>query len=62
MKLIKKKVNEKTLPPNTDICKMLYVSAKSNENSYKTMSDEQLEKERKRFLKLIHEEEKKEKK
>lgn len=62
MKLIKKKVNEKMLPPNTDICKMLYTSAKSNESNYKTMSDEDLLKERKRFLNQIREEELKEQK
>lgn len=57
MKLIKKKVNEKMLPPNTDICKMLYSSAKSNENSYKTMTDEELEIARQKFLKEIQKEE-----
>jgi len=62
MKLVKKKVNEKMLPPNTDICKLLYSSAKANENSYKTMSDEDLQKEKQRFLKILKEEENKEKK
>lgn len=57
MKLIKKKVNEKMLPPNTDICKLLYTSAKANESNYKTMSDEELQKERQRFLNLIKDEE-----
>ena len=58
MKLVKKKVNEKMLPPNTDICKMLYSSAKCDENKYKLMTDEQLEKERQRLLKELVKEKK----
>lgn len=61
MKLIKKKVNEKMLPPNSDICKLLYTSAKSNESNYKAMSDEDLEREKQRFLKLLKEESKEQK-
>lgn len=52
MKLVKKKVNKKMLPPSTDICKLLYSSAKADEGKYKNMSDEELEKEK---IRLLHE-------
>ena len=50
LQLIKKKVNEKMLPPNTDIMKMLYQSSKENSSKYKEMTDEQLLKEKERLL------------
>lgn len=56
MKLVKKKVNKKMLPPNTDICKLLYSSAKSDEGKYKTMTDEDLEREKQRLLKQLQKE------
>lgn len=56
MKLVKKKINKKMLPPNTDICKMLYSSVKSDESKYKSMTDEELEKEKQRLLKELSKE------
>lgn len=56
MKLVKKKVNEKMLPPSTDICKMLYANSKTNENRYKDMTDEELEKEKLRLLQELQKE------
>ena len=56
MKLVKKKVNEKMVPPSTDICKMLYSSTKSEENKFKNMTDEELEKEKQRLLKELQKE------
>ena len=56
LKLIKKKVNEKMLPPNTDIVKMLYTSVKEDTNKYKAMTDEELENERNRLILEIQKE------
>lgn len=56
LKLIKKKVNEKTLPPNTDIVKMLFSSSKSETSKYKEMTDEELEEEKQRLLLEIQKE------
>ena len=56
MKLVKKKVNKKTLPPNTDICKMLYSSVKSEEGKYKLMTDEELENEKQILLRQLQKE------
>lgn len=59
LKLTKRKVNEKNIPPNTDILKMLYQSSKEDTNKYQNMSDEELEKERIRLLNLLKDEENK---
>ena len=56
MQLIKQKVNEKMLPPNTDIMKMLYQTSKETTSSYKDMTDEQLLQEKQRLLKQLKEE------
>lgn len=56
MKLIKKKVNEKTLPPNTDIIKLIYQQANIKEDLEK-LTDEELEQEKQRLLKQLKEEE-----
>ena len=56
MKLVKKKVNEKTLPPNTDIIKLIYQQANIKEDLDK-LSDEELEQEKQRLLKQLKEEE-----
>jgi len=53
LQLIKKKVNEKMLPPNTDIMKMLYQSSKENNSKYKDMTDEQLLEEKQRLLEQL---------
>lgn len=53
MKLIKKKINEKMVPPNSDIVKLVYSSQKDNLNKYQEMSDDDLEKEKLRLLKEL---------
>ena len=53
LQLIKQKVNEKMLPPNTDIMKMLFQSARENNSKYKDMTDEQLLEEKERLLKQL---------
>lgn len=55
--LTKKKVNEKMMPPNIDIIKMIYASTKDNASRYQEMTDEELEKEKIRLLRKLKEEE-----
>ena len=58
MKLVKKKVNEKSLPPNVDLIKIIFQQIRDDQNKeldYEKMSDEELEKERKRLLKELKE-------
>lgn len=55
--LVKQKVNKKTLPPNTDIIKMLYSANQNKEYSLKSLTDEELEEEKKRLLQALKEEE-----
>ncbi len=55
MKLIKQKINEKNLPPNPDIIKLIF--AKTEVQDYENLSDEELLKERERLLKILQEEE-----
>ncbi len=55
MKLVKQKVNEKTLPPSTDIIKLIY-QQNDNKDGYEAMSDEELEQEKQRLLKKLKEE------
>ncbi len=53
MKLVKKKVNEKSLPPNIDLIKLIFQQIKEEDEKrydYDKMSDEELEKERQRLL------------
>ena len=57
MKLTKRKVNEKNVPPNTDILKMLYMANKEEVAKYQDMTDEELEIERLRLLKELQQEE-----
>ena len=55
LKMTKQKVNEKTIPPNTDIIKMVYQYYADSEPSYDKMTDEELEKEKIRLLRLLKE-------
>lgn len=55
MKLIKQKINEKNLPPNPDIIKLIF--AKTEVQDYENLSDEELLKEREKLLKILQEEE-----
>lgn len=56
MKLVKKKVNEKMLPPSVDVVKMIYASSKEETNKYKNMTDEELEREKQRLLQELKKE------
>lgn len=58
MKLVKKKVNEKTLPPNVDLIKIIFQQIRDEQNKeldYDKLTDEELEKERVRLLKELKE-------
>lgn len=58
MKLVKKKVNEKSLPPNIDLIKMIFQQIKEDDEKkydYDKMTDEQLEQEKQRLLKELKE-------
>ncbi len=58
MKLVKKKVNEKSLPPNIDLIKIILQQIKEDDDKkydYDKMSDEELEQERQRLLKELKE-------
>ena len=58
MKLVKKKVNEKSLPPNIDLKKMIFQQIKEDDEKkydYDKMTDEQLEQEKQRLLKELKE-------
>ena len=59
IKLTKKKVTKKNVPPDLTALKMLI---DSEEEPIETMTDEQLEEEKKRLLKLLKDFEEKEKK
>lgn len=54
MKLVKKKVNEKALPPNVDLLKMLF-QQQDIIDEYEEMSDEELEQEKQRLLNELKE-------
>lgn len=58
MKLVKKKVNEKSLPPNADLIKIIFQQIRDEQNNeldYDKLTDEELEKERVRLLKELKE-------
>ncbi|MBQ9795518.1 MAG: hypothetical protein IJW36_00965 [Clostridia bacterium] len=55
MKLIKQKVNEKSLPPNVDLLKIIYPHLIENEKNYEKLTDEELKKEKQRLLKELKE-------
>ena len=57
MKAVKQKINEKTIPPNVDLLKLLYSSSKQPEDDYEKMTDEELEKEKIRLIKELKEKE-----
>lgn len=55
MKIVKQKVSEKTVPPNTDIIKLIYQQNQIKDN-YSQFTDEELEQEKQRLLKQLKEE------
>lgn len=54
MKLVKQKKVEKTIPPNTDIIKLLYQKT-DDKNDYENLTDEELERTKQRLLKQLKE-------
>lgn len=51
--LSKEKVSKKIVPPNTDIVKMLYTKSMDKNVSFDSWTDEELEKEKQRLLKML---------
>ena len=57
LKIVKQKVNEKSLPPNIDLLKLVYQHFTEDKVDYNNLSDEELEKEKQRLLRLLEEKE-----
>ena len=57
LKIVKQKVNEKNLPPNSDIIKLVYQHYTETKVDYDKFSDAELEKEKLRLLKELKESE-----
>ena len=57
MKVVKQKINEKCLPPNVDLLKIIYPHLIEKKTNYDELSDEELEKEKQRLLKELKEKE-----
>ena len=55
LKISKQKVNEKSLPPNNDLIKLIYQYFTENKTDYNSLSDVDLEKEKVRLLKELKE-------
>lgn len=53
----KQKVCEKSIPPNTDIIKLIYQHLAEDKKDYDALSDEELEQEKLRLLKELKEKE-----
>lgn len=57
MKVVKQKIQEKSLPPNIDIIKLIYQQLVETKQDYSKLTDEELEKEKQRLLNELKEEE-----
>ena len=57
MKVVKQKINEKSLPPNVDLLKLIYPHLVEEKTNYESLTDEELEKEKQRLLKELKESE-----
>ena len=55
MKIVKQKINEKSLPPNVDLLKLIYPHIVEEKIDYDKLTDEELEKEKIRLLKELKE-------
>ena len=55
--MVKQKVQEKSLPPNIDIIKLIYAHMVENKQDYNKLTDEELEAEKQRLLKELRREE-----
>ena len=57
LKVVKQKVQEKSLPPNIDIIKLIYQHLVDSKQDYNKLTDEELEIEKQRLLKELRREE-----
>ena len=57
LKIVKQKINEKSLPPNVDLLKLIYQKLVEEEKDYDSFSDDELEREKQRLLKELKEKE-----
>lgn len=57
LKISKQKVQEKILPPNIDLLKLIYQQLVEDKNNYEQLTDEELSKEKERLLKQLKEKE-----
>ena len=57
LKVVKQKVQEKNLPPNSDIIKLVYQHVVESKVDYNRLTDEELENEKQRLLKELKEKE-----
>lgn len=57
MKMTKQKKVEKKIPPNPDLIKLIYQKVTDNNSGYDKLTDEELEKEKQRLLKILKEKE-----
>ena len=51
--LTKQKISKKSVPPNTDIVKMIFNKSEAQPTNFDGWSDAELEKEKQRLLKLL---------
>lgn len=54
---IKQKICEKSIPPNTDIIKLIYQHLTDKKKDYSSLTDQELEKEKLRLLRELKEKE-----
>ena len=57
LKVVKKKVSEKNLPPNVDLLKLIYPNMVEKKLDYSHLTDDELEAEKQRLLKELKEKE-----
>ena len=57
LKIVKQKVNEKNIPPNTDIIKLIYNHYTEEKTDYNKLTDEELEQEKQRLILELKEKE-----
>lgn len=55
LKISKKKVNKKVFPPNSEVLKILFQLTNTNAADFSNLTDEQLQKEKRRLLKILKE-------
>ena len=57
LKVVKQKINEKSIPPNTDIIKLIYQHFTETKVDYESLTDEELENEKQRLILELKEKE-----